>query len=92
MGTLFLVIVLAIDLAAYAFFLNQGSPQELVNRVCTGVFFIALALQILIDWRLKKEFRVFYLVVPVNKALDQNVVIASIIALMSLGTYMVVVQ
>jgi len=92
MGTLFLAIVLALDLGIYGYFLNQGYNQELVNRVCTGVFFIALAIQILIDWRLKNEFRVFYLSVPVNESFDQKIVFASIGILTVLGSYMVAFQ
>jgi len=92
MGTLFLVIFLALDLGAYGYFLNQGHNQELINRVCTGAFFIALAVQILIDWRLKNEFRVFYLSVPVNESFDQKIVFASIGMLSVLGLYMVVIS
>ena len=90
MGTLFLVLFLAIDLGVYKYLLSNGFDQSLVNKACTGAFFIALAVQISIDWYLKKEFRAFYLVVPINSADARPMAILAITSLFILGLYMLI--
>ena len=90
MGTLFLVVFLAVDIGAYKYLVSTGSDKEVANRICTGAFFVALAVQIAIDWLIKKQFRVFYLVVPIDSSDAKPIALISIVALVCLGTYMVI--
>jgi hypothetical protein len=90
MGVLFLILFLAIDLGVYKYLVSNGFDQTLVNKACTGAFFIALAIQISIDWYLKKEFRTFYLVVPIDSADAKPMAILAIVGSSILGLYMLI--
>ena len=90
MGTLLLVLFLAIDLGVYKYLVSNGFDQSSVSKVCTGALFIALAVQISIDWYLKKEFRVFYLVVPINSADARPMALLAMVGLSILGLYMLI--
>ena len=90
MGTLFLVCFLVIDFGVYQYLLANGHDPFVVNRVCTGALFIALAIQIAITWSLNNEYRVFYLSSSIESKDDRVIASLSIVGLSLLGVYMII--
>lgn len=90
MGTIFLLTFGAIVFGVCEYRINAGADEEIVNRNGMGALFIGIAIQIAIDWLVSKEFRVFYIVAPIESENAKPIAFACIAFLVGLGSYTII--